>query len=376
MSYKNEAINFLTKMEYKDTPYSSRNWGHPWHSLCSYHGKLKPAIAHLLIKNFTKEGDRVLDPLSGVGTIPFEACLQNRIGLGSDLSKFAYFVTKAKVSTQSKIEILERLDELNKLIKESKDNYTGFEYNDFGLNGTINDYFELETLKEILCLRQVFINKKIFDNIDFFIITCFLHILHGNRPYALSRNSHPLTPYFPKGDFKYKSVIEHIKNKVVLSFSKRDNYILKNGNAFNLDFRELNVKLLNGKVDAIITSPPFTNSFKFYTQNWMRLWLIGWEKQNFKEVDPRYLEIEQKYNLDIYYDFFKICYALLKNKGKLILHLGKTTSCDMAEELSKRCEFYFNEIYRGEEYIGNIEKHGIKDKGSTTDHQFLFLQKK
>ena len=39
----------------------------------------------------------VLDPLCGVGTIPFEACLQGRVGIGNDLSELAYIVTKAKV---------------------------------------------------------------------------------------------------------------------------------------------------------------------------------------------------------------------------------------------------------------------------------------
>ena len=48
----------------------------------------------------------------------------------------------------------------------------------------------------------------------------------------------------------------------------------------------------------------------------------------------------------------------------------------MANELSVRAEPFFNEIYRGEENVEDIEKHGIKDKGATLVHQFLFLEKK
>ena len=48
----------------------------------------------------------------------------------------------------------------------------------------------------------------------------------------------------------------------------------------------------------------------------------------------------------------------------------------MAEELSKRATPYFAEVYRGTENVQEIEKHGIKDKGSTVEHQYLFLMKK
>lgn len=48
----------------------------------------------------------------------------------------------------------------------------------------------------------------------------------------------------------------------------------------------------------------------------------------------------------------------------------------MAEELSIRSRKRFIEIYRADEDVTNIEKHGIKDKGSTVAHQYLFLQKK
>ena len=48
----------------------------------------------------------------------------------------------------------------------------------------------------------------------------------------------------------------------------------------------------------------------------------------------------------------------------------------MAEELAKRANKYFIEIYRGTEDVVEIEKHGIKDKGSTKEHQFLFLLKR
>ena len=49
IEFKEKAEDFVSCLPYKQAPYGNRNWGHPWHSLCSYHGKLKPAIAHWIV---------------------------------------------------------------------------------------------------------------------------------------------------------------------------------------------------------------------------------------------------------------------------------------------------------------------------------------
>ena len=377
--YKNEAINFINKMPYRQPPYSGRNWGHPWHSLCSYHGKLKPSIAHFMVQQFTKTGDVVLDPLCGVGTIPFEACLQGRIGIGNDLSEMAYVVTKAKLEKPTLEECNTVLDSLQKYLSSNKNSTAVSDdiekYENFGFNGKLSEYFHPDTFREIICARKYFIDmmSKI-TSAEAMVYSCFLHILHGNRPYALSRNSHPLTPYAPKGSYVYKNVIEHIKDKLILAYKKGDfnNYI--NGEAILENYEQLDLK--NKKADVILCSPPFAGSIRFYMQNWMRLWLCGWEETDFKNAESVFLDQKQKKDFDVYLSFFKKCSELLKPNGKVVLHLGKTDKIDMADELQKRAVPYFTEIYRGSENVEQIEKHGIKDKGATVEHQFLFLLKK
>jgi len=130
------------------------------------------------------------------------------------------------------------------------------------------------------------------------------------------------------------------------------------------------------KADAIITSPPFADSIRFYSQNWMRLWLCGWEPADFKTAGDKFLDQKQNSNLDVYVDFFDMCARNLKDSGIVILHLGKTKKIDMAEELSARSQDKFETVYFGNESVEALEKHGIKDKGGTTAHQFLFLRKK
>lgn len=374
-----QAQNFMNAMPYKEVPFSGRNWGHPWHSLCSYHGKMKPAIAHFLVKQFTEQGDIVVDPLSGVGTIPLEACLQNRIGIGNDLSELAFCVTKAKVEKADEKDCLEVLENLHSYIESEKQNDEIFlliqKYGNFGFNGKLPNYFHEDTFKEILSARKYFTSRvRTLTSAEAMVFSCFLHVLHGNRPYALSRNSHPLTPYAPTGDFIYKNVVEHIKDKLTASYKKGDFENYRKGQAIYGDYQELSRQ--NIAADAVICSPPFADSIKFYMQNWMRLWLCGWEEYDYRKAENAFLDQKQRKNFDVYASFFQMCYDILKPKGKVILHLGKTKKVDMAEELSKRASPYFMEVYRGTENVQEIEKHGIKDKGSTVEHQYLFLMKK
>lgn len=377
--FRSEAQNFMRTLPYKSEPYSGRNWGHPWHSLCSYHGKMKPAIAHFLVEQFTEPGDTVVDPLCGVGTIPLEACLQNRIGIGNDLSELAFCVSKAKLEKPDETNCLQVLNALHSYITREKQSSTIEaqleKYKSFGFNGKLPDYFHQDTFREILCARNYFAPRiKTLSSAEAMVFSCLLHILHGNRPYALSRNSHPLTPYAPTGEFVYKNVVEHIKEKLNASFQKGNFDHYKPGKALCGDYKELGTH--NISADAIICSPPFADSMRFYMQNWMRLWLCGWEEADYREADNIFLDQKQRRNFDVYVPFFKMCASILNPNGKVILHLGKTETIDMAEELSKRASPYFVEVYRGTENVQKIEKYGIKDKGKTIEHQYLFLMKK
>lgn len=378
-NFEDSAKDFINNFPYQEEPYCSRNWGHRWHSFCSYHGKLKPAIAHFLIKNFTDEKDNILDPLGGVGTIALEAILQGRNAVSNDLSELAYVITKAKIEKTNYENIFKVVEDLSAYIENNKtkelENHL---YDNFGLNGKIPEYFEKKTYAEILSARKYFKNKNIkeLSPAECVVFASLLHVLHGNRPYALSRNSHPLTPYAPTGDFVYKNVIEHIIDKINLTYKNNffDEY-RGIGTSVLGDYTGLS-DIYNDYFDAIITSPPFLSSLKFYSQNWMRLWLSGWEPEDYANANMRFLEGQQKKDINIYDKFFKMAYNVLKPNGKIILHLGKTEKYDMADLLSSIAQKYFVEVCRGDESVKNIEKHGIKDKGGTTHHQYLFLLKR
>ena len=92
-------------------------------------------------------------------------------------------------------------------------------------------FFQEKTRAEILIVRDFLINSINESEGErqaalCLVGTCCAHILHGNRPYALSRRSHNVIPIPPKGEFEYKSLIKSLKEnqlKEKLNKQKRVN---------------------------------------------------------------------------------------------------------------------------------------------------------
>jgi hypothetical protein len=368
---------FAATLPHSFEPYSKRNWGGTGHSVCSYQGKLKPAIAYFLVKEFTTMSSVVYDPLAGVGTIPFEARRQGRIGLASDLSPLAVSVCSTKLENIDERDIYLTLNVVEKWILNFDSN--GFEAVDvtFGLNGPLSEYFDQKTLFEIVAAREYFKSRRTtgLTTSENFILTAILHILHGNRPYALSRNSHPITPFKPTGPTEYKNVIAFVKrrlSKVVPYFIDLQE-MTHSGSAFLSSYEDAN---LEKKADSIITSPPFVDSFRFWSSNWMRMWFAGWEPEDFSSKPEHFLETQQKTSMDSYSVFSKVMAGQLKDNGLLILHLGVTKTRNMAEEIAEQITNDFKLISIVQEDVRRTETHGLTDKGKkTTEHAYLFARK-
>lgn len=352
---------------------AKRNWGDQIHSLCSYQGKLKPSIANQLVEIFVPKNGTVLDLFGGVGTIPLEAALQNKKSFSFDISPTAIAISRAKLDIPSVRKINQTLNELSEYIEKEKISNTVLDsVATFGMNKTIKDYFHPKTLREIILARNFFKYKGYESTENALIMSALMHILHGNRPYALSRRSHGITPFAPTGEFEYKNLIEKLKEKIDRTMTNLNREKFKSGNVYYQDATKTwpnDAKNL----DAIITSPPFFDSTRFYSANWMRLWFAGWDPVHFKTEPVNFIDELQKKDLSIYDNIFMQARERLKEDGVLVLHLGKSYKCDMANELAERAQRWFKIHDIFEESVKNGESHGIKDKGSVTTHQYLIL---
>lgn len=368
-------INFRQNLPHQKGELNKRNWGHPWHSICSYQGKLKPSIAHTLVEALLPEsGGIMLDPFSGVGTIPFEARLKGHQAFAFDISPTAIAISRSKLEPFDVENVLNELHRLGAWIKENKVAALNYDFSGIRFNGPLEDYFHPATFAEIISAREYFLKYGYADPARAMVMSCLLHILHGNRPYALSRRSHPITPFAPTGEAIQHSLIEKLEAKLqrVLKSTVGESHQSK---TYNQDAAGLWPEDVDN-LDAIITSPPFFDSTRFYSANWMRLWFSGWDAKDFSTKPANFVEVKQKINFSVYEPIFSQSAKRLKSGGYFALHLGKSAKCDMAKMIIEIGKKHLSVVDFFDESVLHCESHGISDKGSVTDHQYVLFKQK
>ncbi|MEV8135893.1 hypothetical protein [Microbacterium aurantiacum] len=234
-------------------------------------------------------------------------------------------------------------------------------------------------MNELLSARAHFLERTSEGSLaaaESVVLTSLLHILHGNRPYALSRRSHPLTPYAPTGEYEYKSVINAVRRRLDVTAPLLEDLAETKsaGVAVQADFRES--ARIFGVVDAVITSPPFADSFRFWSTNWMRLWMAGWEPEDFGTQPAKFLETEQKSTYEPYRELSASMASVLSPGGVLILHLGETATDNMAGKVAPLLEDYFTVESVGRESVEGAETHGVRDASATKAHWYLFARRR
>jgi hypothetical protein len=365
---------FKRELPHQKEGFAKRNWGHPLHSLCSYQGKMKPSLAHQLVKTFVPTGGRMLDPFGGVGTIPFEAALQGMKSWAFEISPAAFHIGTAKLEPHEAMECVRVQNELESFMEAGEIEKAELSAaRKIRFNGILSDYFSPKTFKEILLARRFFALHPPRSASESLVFASLLHILHGNRPYALSRRSHPITPFAPTGPSEYRSLILRLREKVrrSLDTSRGDQFVP--GKVVVQDATSWWPREVSD-LDTIITSPPFFDSTRFYLANWMRLWFCGWEANDFRVRPLAFVDERQKRGFDIYEPIFRQARERLKPGGVFVLHLGKSRKCDMAKELARVAVRWFRVADNFTENVDHCESHGIRDKGTVTAHQFLVLR--
>ena len=364
---------FKLNLPHQHGAFAKRNWGSPLHSLCSYQGKLKPAIAHHLVTALTKPGDRLLDPFGGVGTIAFEAALRGVSAFSFDISPVAVSVAAAKLAPATPAECFAIVDELKHYLRQRQP--TAEDRREAALihfNGSLSDYFHPRTLDEVLVARRFFQDLPASRSGRSFVLACTLHILHGNRPYAISRRSHPITPFAPTGVSEYKDLAAKLGAKVQRSLAAKQPATFVSGASLFQDATDSWPDDVND-IDAIVTSPPFFDSTRFHLANWMRLWFAGWSRADFRCRPARFVDERQKNSFDIYRPVFRQARERLKKDAACLFHVGKSRKCDMAEEVARVARPWFRNIEVFSESVAHCESHGIRDKGSVVEHTYVLM---
>jgi DNA modification methylase len=290
------------------------------HQLSPYIGKIKSSIADFLIKNFTKKEQIILDPFCGAGTIPLEAWINGRNVIASDLNRYAFVLTSAKLNPPVSIsKCLKTIKSISCEVKKLKKNIDLRKVPKW-----VRSFFHNETLREIIVWVKILNERK-----EWFILSCLMGILHHQRPGFLSFPSSHTVPYlrvknFPKAKYpelyKYREVEERLVKKVMRAYKripKLDDTLMRKCYASNAT--ELSVS----EIDAIITSPPYMRKLDYARDNRLRLFFLGVE--DYKAIDKLISPKENNF-IELFLNCLTNWKKCLKKNGYCIFFLGDNYS--------------------------------------------------
>jgi len=231
---------------------------------------------------YSRIGDVVLDPFSGKGTAPLEACLNGRIGVGNDLSPEAYVLTRAKVRPVPYRRVLEWIEYAERRMDPS-----GYRVSD--VSDDVKAFFSNYTLKQILAVRDL-IEETEDEDLANFITALMLGILHGPTKIHLSvkcSHSFSMAPEYVKKYVKKNGVTKPKRNVLKCLRIKaervfRDGIPAVKGEAYMEDARKL--PLEDESVDLVLTSPPYFNMQTYAWDNWLRLWFLGYDYEDVAKI--------------------------------------------------------------------------------------------
>ncbi len=147
------------------------------HGLHKYPAKFFPELPRWLIKRYSKEGDKVLDPFSGSGTTNIEALLENRHSVGIDVDPFSRFISKVKTTPLDTNELHFAQKALLKLILNYSSSYIN--QKEIPTFPYIDNWFNKEIIFELAYLRKIIGNLDISENTKNFFKVCFSSIIRG-----------------------------------------------------------------------------------------------------------------------------------------------------------------------------------------------------
>jgi hypothetical protein len=297
--------------EWKD---QQRLWGHAFHPMCSYLASFPAALTHAFIARYSRPGDVVLDPFSGRGTTPLQACAEGRVGVGNDLNPFAHLLTAAKVQPATRAQAVTRLAALRLGWNAESAGWLALGERVIATHGgpeapvpvagsggspadgvepvpvEVALAFHLRTLGQLLYVRTTL---RLEDRTDRFLAAALTGILHGKSASYLSElmpNTFSMAPRYVR-DFAARTSFASPDRDVFDGLGKKLDRLFRQsppsieGIALLGDARDvapraraaLGARGRPERARLVVTSPPYLRVVKYGYYNWLRTWLLGFD---------------------------------------------------------------------------------------------------
>lgn len=262
-------------------------------NIFTWNGQFSPQFVEVILDKYAKEGDIILDPFLGSGTVIYESGLKGLTAYGVELNISAYFISR--LYTFINIQIEDRITMLN------------------SIEQIINNAFALEENDvDIIATKLKDVNDKIINENEKIIMTGFIVILD------LYNKKVDTNIIFTK----WKQLRESLET---LPFSEK--YI----NVINNDSR--NIPIDDNIVDLVITSPPYINVYNYHQQYRKSIELLGY---NVLEIAKSEVGSNRKYRSNRFYTVVQyakdICLILneliriTKKDARIIFVVGRESN--------------------------------------------------
>jgi site-specific DNA-methyltransferase (adenine-specific) len=289
-----------------------RLWGHSFHPMCSYLASFPASLTHTFIARYSRPGDVVLDPFSGRGTTPLQACAEGRIGVGNDLNPFAHLLTAAKVEPATPAAARTRLAQLRLAWHADAPRWmtlaeavaadpattriptagsgTAAPEGAERVPAEVVVAFHTHTLAQLLFVRT---SLRLDERTDRFLAAAISGILHGKSASYLSAlmpNTFSMAPRYVR-DFAARTAFESPQRDVFDGLSAKLDRLYRQpappveglallGDARDVAARTTTALRDRGRPDRarlVVTSPPYLRVVKYGYYNWLRTWFLGFD---------------------------------------------------------------------------------------------------
>ena len=224
----------------------------------------------------------VLDPFSGRGTVPLQASVRRRIGVGVDLNPLAALLTGVVLEPPSHREAQERPARLHVDWTFVVDHWRDEAAELLGASAVAPALFHPETLAELLFLRHALDRHR---PVDRFLLAALASILHGSGPSQLSDampNAFSMAPRYTQRWLAAQGTSRPRRDTFGLLAIRlrrlfRDGLPVTRGIAIAGDARTaaapvataLRARGLPDRVRLVVTSPPHLRLIRYGLADWL-----------------------------------------------------------------------------------------------------------
>ena len=306
---------------FRDKSYSTHNF-HP------FPAKFVPQIPAKLIRRVTQVGETVLDPFCGSGTTLVEAIIAGRPAIGLDVNPIACLASRTKTTPligteRAKVSNAIRSGEclLRELLLGETRRINSFHVPEFRNR---DHWFQLHVQHELAAIRSL-IYAETEPRVRDFLSTAFSAIIvrvsnqdSDTRWVAVEK---PVAIGAALSNFidKMREMLERISELAELKPAV--SRVIEHSVTEKFP-------LLDASVDAVVTSPPYLNSFDYYLYHKLRMFWLGFDHYPIqsKELGSRNRHCDNQEGLETYTGgielFFREATRCLKPGKALCVVIG------------------------------------------------------